>query len=113
MILEEAILNAWKHGNKKNPNKSITVRRRFGNDFHLEVIDEGRGFDPECALDPTSPENLTKLSGRGIFLIRHYADEVAFEKEGKQITITLEKHLYHGQKKTAKHTAELVKMLKA
>ena len=113
MILEEAILNAWKHGNKENPKKSITVRRRFGNDFHLEVIDEGQGFDPECALDPTSPENLTKLSGRGIFLIRHYADEVVFEKEGKQITITLEKHLYHGQKKTAKHTTELVKMLKA
>ncbi len=113
IILEEAILNAWRHGNKNNPEKSIIVRRRFGNDFHMEIIDEGQGFDPESALDPTSPENLTNPSGRGIFLIQHYADKVVFEKEGRQIMITLEKHLYPEKEKTAKQTAELVEMLKA
>ena len=91
MVLEEAVLNAWIHGNKQNPNKEICIRWRYGNDFHLEVIDEGEGFDDRLLPDPTSNENLTKPFGRGIFIIRYFADAVRWKEGGRHIVVTLRK----------------------
>jgi PAS domain S-box-containing protein len=85
MVLEEALLNAWKHGNQQNPDKAITVRWRFGNDFHLTVIDEGEGFDYQNLPDPVSDENRIRECGRGIFIIRHFADVVCWKDDGRQL----------------------------
>jgi serine/threonine-protein kinase RsbW len=92
MVLEEALLNAWKHGNRKDPDKSISVGWRFGNDFHLSVMDEGCGFDYDSLPDPVSDENLTRESGRGLFIIRHFADSVRWKHGGRQIIISFRKH---------------------
>ncbi len=91
LVLEEAVINAWEHGNKKDPNKSIIIRWRFGNDFHLEVIDEGQGFDYKRVPDPTCNENLTKPFGRGIFIIRHFTDFVKWKKSGKHLIMYFKK----------------------
>ena len=52
------------------------------------VEDEGEGFDLASVPDPTLPENIEKLSGRGIFLMRNLADEVSFENNGSKIKLT-------------------------
>ena len=90
-VCEETILNAWKHGNRQDPKKVITIRWRFGNDFHLEVLDEGFGFNYDDIPDPTAKENITKISGRGIFLVRRFADSVKWKDGGKHIVMSFRK----------------------
>ena len=92
IVLEEGILNAWKHGNKKDPSKSIIVRWRFGNDFHLEIIDQGQGFDPKSVDDPTLAKNVTKVSGRGIFMIRYFSTSVYWKNQGRHMIIYFSKY---------------------
>jgi len=92
IVLEEGVLNAWKHGNKKDPSKTIIVRWRFGNDFHLEIIDQGQGFDPESVDDPTLSANLTKVSGRGIFMIRYFCNFVYWKDQGRHMIIYFSKY---------------------
>jgi len=82
-VLAESIVNAWKHGNRKDPDKSVTVRWRYGNDFHLEVTDEGNGFDFHHIPDPKSEENMSKTSGRGIYLMRRFSDMVDWKDGGE------------------------------
>jgi PAS domain S-box-containing protein len=84
--LTEMLMNAWKHGNKMDPTKRICIRTRFANDFHLEVIDEGDGFNYLNLPDPTEPENILKTSGRGIFMTRYAANEVFWKDSGRHIT---------------------------
>ena len=88
-VLEEAVLNAWIHGNKQDPLKSITVRWKYDERLMIEVIDEGEGFDHSAIPDPTAAENLTKPNGRGVFIIRYFAERVAWEKGGQHMIITL------------------------
>ncbi len=80
MALREALANAIKHGNKLNPQKRVfvTITLEEGNELRMIVEDEGEGFDPTQLGDPRSPENLLKESGRGVFYIRHFMDEVHF-----------------------------------
>ncbi len=94
VILEEALYNAWHHGNREDPEKWIIVRRRYGNDACLEIIDEGAGFVWDQIGDPTSHENRTKPSGRGLFLIRRFADEARWSDKGRHLT------LHFGDEKT-------------
>jgi len=84
LVLEEAILNAWKHGNREKP---IHVRWRFGNDFTLEVLDQGEGFNFWQLPDPTIGDNRVKPSGRGLFIIRQFADFVDWKNKGSHILI--------------------------
>ena len=84
--LTEMLLNAWRHGNKKDPTKCITIRIRYANDIHLEVIDEGDGFDYLNLPDPTELDNILKTSGRGIFMTRYAANEVFWKDNGRHIT---------------------------
>ncbi len=91
-VMEEGILNAWKHGNQQNPDKCISVRWRCGNDFHLLIRDEGTGFDPESISDPTLMENITKTSGRGLFMIRYFSSHVRWEKNGREMVAYFKKH---------------------
>lgn len=94
VVLEEALYNAWHHGNREDPAKWITVRRRYGNDACLEIIDEGAGFVWDQIGDPTAHENRTKPSGRGLFLIRRFADEARWSDHGRHLT------LHFGDEKT-------------
>ncbi|MBW1803009.1 MAG: response regulator [Deltaproteobacteria bacterium] len=92
MVLEEALSNAWKHGNMQDPGKKITVRWRSRNDCHLEVIDEGDGFDFESVPDPTTEDNVTCPSGRGILIMQHVASSVQWKRGGRHIVLDFRKH---------------------
>jgi len=85
----ECISNAIIHGNKKDKNKLVHLELLMENDLlKFTIQDEGNGFDYNQLKDPTSPENIDKVGGRGIFLIKHLADEVKFEDEGKKTIIS-------------------------
>ncbi len=82
--IRECVINAIKHGNQHDASKRVFV------EFHtvldtvpemmIRVRDEGKGFDPEEVADPLAPENLLKGSGRGIFLIRNFMDDVQLQR---------------------------------
>lgn len=80
MALREALANAIKHGNKLNPDKRVHVEIVARPHVCLRMIveDEGEGFDPSALGDPRDPENVLRSSGRGVFYIRHFVDEVNF-----------------------------------
>jgi len=79
--VRESVINAIKHGNKEDADKKVTVAfeltpRDAPNQFVIEVLDEGEGFDPEGVADPLDPANVLKSSGRGIFFMRSFMDDV-------------------------------------
>lgn len=77
MAVREAITNAMVHGNKEDEAKTVEVTLNcLENAFEIEVKDQGEGFDPTSVPDPTDPANIMKTSGRGIFLMRSFMDEV-------------------------------------
>lgn len=86
--LEEAIINAIKHGNQRDPEKRVhVVVKSTPQDFYLLVVDEGPGFDPDAVPDCTAPENLELGSGRGLLMMRHYMDEVIYNDSGNQLEL--------------------------
>ncbi|MGM0943933.1 MAG: ATP-binding protein [Bacteroidota bacterium] len=85
----ECISNAIIHGNKNDKNKLVKLELRAEEDMLQFVIeDEGSGFELENLPDPTSPENIAKPGGRGIFLIKHLSDDVKFEENGKRTILS-------------------------
>ena len=77
IAVREAAVNAVLHGNAYDVNKKFTISfENTGEKLAITVADEGRGLDPNALPDPLAPENLLKQSGRGIFLIRAFMDEV-------------------------------------
>jgi serine/threonine-protein kinase RsbW len=79
------VINAVKHGNREDRSKHVTVEftlapRVEPKQFTVEVLDEGEGFDYEEVDDPLAPENLMKSSGRGIFFMRNFMDDVAIAR---------------------------------
>lgn len=94
MAVREATVNAVLHGNAYDPQKRVLVVYEETNDaLVITIKDEGKGLDPQDLPDPLAPENLMKGSGRGIFLIRAFMDEVKFKKTQPGTEITLIKHL--------------------
>ena len=92
IAVTEAVTNAIDHGSNKN--KMLDVRVLVGDEskeFCFNVKDEGRGFDFTNLEDPTSPDNILKENGRGIFLMRNLADEVVFEDGGTSVNIYFNK----------------------
>ncbi len=88
LALEEAVINAIKHGNELDDTKKVTISFYIDEDRALiSVADEGPGFDPGDVPDPTSDDNLLATSGRGLALIRAYMDEVRFNDKGNEITM--------------------------
>ena len=88
IALTEAANNAIFHGNKLDANKRVFVRYKATPDeFTFTIEDEGAGFDYANVPDPTSPENLEKPNGRGVYLMRHLSDEVEFDDEGRIVTL--------------------------
>jgi serine/threonine-protein kinase RsbW len=79
MAVREATINAVLHGNAYDPHKTVQVTFVCqAGELEVTVRDQGKGFDIASVPDPLAPENLLKQSGRGIFLIRNYMDEVHF-----------------------------------
>ena len=77
MAVREAVTNAMVHGNQEDEAKSVEVVFSCLKDaLEIEVRDQGEGFDPVSVPDPTDPANILKPSGRGIFLMRTFMDEV-------------------------------------
>ncbi|UOQ54135.1 ATP-binding protein [Hymenobacter cellulosivorans] len=89
VAVTEAVNNAIRHGNKFDKDRNVYLSLYVDKDrVKFEVEDEGEGFDYTDLLDPTAPENLENPGGRGIFLIRHLADEVEFTKDGRNVQLT-------------------------
>ena len=88
LALEEALVNAIKHGNQLVYEKRVrgsyrvTVER-----FDVRIVDEGPGFNPEDVPDPTLPENIEKGCGRGVSLIRGFMTEVKYHAPGNIVTM--------------------------
>src|SRR5262249_15467682 len=73
LALEEALVNAIKHGNQMDRSKKVHISYRFVADrLEIQITDEGPGFDPADVPDPTDVENLERPCGRGLMLMRHY-----------------------------------------
>ena len=89
LALEEALVNAIKHGNQMNRLKKVRIAYRiFSDRFEVRITDEGCGFDPDDVPDPTAFENLERPCGRGLMLMRHYMTEVAFDERGNTLTMS-------------------------
>ena len=86
LALEEALVNAIKHGNKLDPKKKVIVDAKVNRDrVEIEVEDQGPGFDRSSVPDPTAEENLCKCSGRGILLIEAYMNSVRWSRGGRRV----------------------------
>ena len=88
LALEEAFVNAVKHGNKMNPAREVKIDYSVALDrVEVTVTDDGDGFDPESVPDPRFGENLYKPEGRGLFLMRSYMDEIKFNECGNSVSM--------------------------
>ena len=88
--LTEALSNAMLYGNAGDSAKRVRVEILVaGSEITARVTDEGAGFDPDQVPDPTTPQNVVKSGGRGIFLMRALLDEVTFNDQGNSVTLVL------------------------
>ena len=86
LAVEEAFINAVRHGNKMDPGKEVRIECSVGPDkLEISVSDEGNGFDPESVPDPRCGENLYKPDGRGLLLMRSYMDRVEHSEQGNTV----------------------------
>ena len=89
LALEEALVNAIKHGNRMDPSKQVYIACRMASDEVGVVIeDQGDGFKLEDVPDPTDDENLDKPGGRGIMLIRTFMTVVEYHAKGNRLSLT-------------------------
>lgn len=85
----EAVNNAITHGNKFDESKTVTVHfKLLKNTLNISVHDQGNGFNPTVIPDPTSPENIENISGRGVFIMNQYSDTIEFSDNGRCVTMT-------------------------
>jgi serine/threonine-protein kinase RsbW len=88
LALEEALVNAIKHGNRMDPAKQVRIGCAINSEtVRIEIEDEGHGFRPSDIPDPTAEENLEKPSGRGIMLMRAFMTDVSFNERGNRVTL--------------------------
>ena len=81
LAVREALVNAMKHGNGLESDEPVEVRFRvLPEGVEISIRDRGEGFDPDEVADPTSPENLTRTSGRGLLIIRSFVDQVRIKR---------------------------------
>ncbi|MEZ5070037.1 MAG: ATP-binding protein [Bacteroidales bacterium] len=84
----EATNNAIVHGNSGDPSKEVRIAIEAIDQFlTVHIEDQGKGFDPLSIPDPTAPENLEKINGRGIFLMERLSDEIQYLNEGRIIEL--------------------------
>ena len=85
VAVRESVINAIKHGNREDYGKLVTVEFVMSpavapNELVVRVLDQGEGFDPEEVANPLAPENILKSSGRGIFFMRNFMDDVTLRR---------------------------------
>ena len=85
VAVRESVINAIKHGNREDYAKMVTVEFAVTplaepNQLVVRVLDQGEGFDPDEVADPLAPENILKSSGRGIFFMRSFMDDVVLQR---------------------------------
>lgn len=104
MALREVLANAIKHGNAQDRGKRVHLEMDVtGEILKIRVRDEGAGFDPDKVDDPLAPENKFKTSGRGIFYMKTFMDDVRFQRvEGGGMEIVLTKNLAGAKDKEEK-----------
>ncbi|MEM6503964.1 MAG: ATP-binding protein [Planctomycetota bacterium] len=89
LALDEALVNAVKHGNKNDPGKTVQVECSIDdNRIVIQIEDQGPGFVPDELPDPTAEENLGRPNGRGVMLMRAYMTEVDFNDRGNRVILT-------------------------
>ena len=89
IAVTEAVNNAIKHGSHSDSSKNVNLSLLVdGSTLKFRVEDQGPGFDYLHLPDPTAPENLEKPGGRGIFLMKHLADEVVFQDHGRVVELS-------------------------
>ncbi len=88
LAVEEALINAIRHGNRMDKSKRVRIAYRLLPDrLSIEIVDEGNGFDPQCVPDPTQPENRQSPCGRGVLLMRNFMSRVEFSDQGKRVVM--------------------------
>jgi len=93
LALEEALVNAMKHGNQMDASKRVFIHYQLTPErFDIRICDEGQGFDPEEVPDPMAAENLERSCGRGLLLMRHYMTEVRFHPPGNHLSMSKIRH---------------------
>ncbi len=91
VAVTEAVNNAIQHGNKFDPAKEIEVEyEKKKNSLVFRITDQGQGFDFTTIPDPTDPENLEKINGRGVFLMFKLADKVNFKENGRVVELSFQ-----------------------
>lgn len=86
VAVTESVNNAIMHGNKSDPDKNVHLKLLFDDEKMTFIVeDQGKGFDYNNLPDPTAPENLEKIGGRGIFLMRSLCDEVKYNDAGNTV----------------------------
>ncbi len=89
LAVEEALVNAIKHGNQLDPDKRVEVSFQITYErFDIKIVDEGPGFNPDEVPDPTDPANIERPCGRGLLLIRGFMTEVNYHGRGNIVTMT-------------------------
>jgi len=92
LAVEEALVNAIKHGNQMDPAKTVRVRYWVLDDhFHIRITDQGPGFNPADLPDPTDDWNLEKPCGRGVLLIKSFMTSVDFLGCGNEVIMSKQK----------------------
>jgi serine/threonine-protein kinase RsbW len=88
LALEEALINAIKHGNKSDPKKKVHIEAKVSpKQLEVTIEDEGPGFARGTIPDPTLPENIEKCSGRGILLMEAYMNSVRWTRGGRRVKL--------------------------
>ncbi len=88
IAVTESVNNAIHHGNGGNRDKNVKLTLSLSDSqIKFEIEDEGPGFDHKSLPDPTAPENINKVNGRGIFLMKNLCDEVHFKNDGKVVEL--------------------------
>lgn len=90
IAVTEAVNNAINHGNKQDPNKTVSFVFTENDDHSISfrITDQGSGFDFENIPDPTAPENIEKVNGRGVFLMKQLSDGVTFDDNGRVVELS-------------------------
>jgi len=88
LAVEEALVNAIKHGNQLHPDKQVRVECKLSREkFWIDITDQGSGFNPHALPDPTAPENLDRPSGRGVLLMQSFMSHIEYNAIGNRVTM--------------------------
>jgi len=91
LCISEAVINSIEHGNKFDERKAVTIKLHCSDDeLHVEIYDEGEGFNLSEIEDPTRQTNIKKESGRGIHIIKSLSDYIQYNHKGNSVQLKIE-----------------------